>query len=520
MQIPTSFPYHLHAMLKPAFYPHATDTIRVIETHISWVILTGVFVYKVKKHLKLDFLDFSTLEQRKHYCQEELRLNRQFAPDYYLDVVTITQQNESIALQGHGQAIEYALKMKHFADNCLLNQLIRDDKFTSDQLDQLASSIANIHQNLPRADKNSRFGDSKITLQAALDNFSTLEKLIIEPEDQANLNQLHNWTLDFVNTNKALFEERKEQGFIRECHGDLHLGNITVSGKQVIAFDCIEFNEAFRWIDVINDIAFLVMDLHFHQHPEFARRLLNQYLEITGDYSGLKLMKFYLVYRALVRCKVEAIQQQQKSSSDNSRYQTYLKLAKSFSQEIMPKVIITYGLSGSGKTVLSQLVIENSDTIRIRSDVERKRIFGLNALEKSNQALKSQMYSQAATHQTYQQLAHLTEEIITAGYNVIIDATFLQKSARDFFHQLANRINCAFIILHTLAPISCLKKWIAERQTSGKDASEATIEILEQQLAKQEPLDAEEKKHALEIHTDQAIDISQIIKKISFKSST
>ena len=510
-----SLPGHLQQMQKPEFYPHAVDQVQVIETHISWLILTGPYVYKIKKNISLDFLDYSSLENRKYFCQEEVRLNQRFAPNIYLEVTPIYQLDGELSLHPHGQTIEYAVKMKQFPPNSQLDQLITKNELHPEHVSLLANNIATIHQSLPSAPSETAFGNSTTVLDAAIDNFSTIAPLINAPKDLAQLQTLRDWTIKFVENNTGLFEERKLKGAIRECHGDLHLGNITMIDGSPVIFDCIEFNDEFRSIDVISDIAFLVMDLYSHGKGNYARRLLNQYLEITGDYQGLKLLQFYLIYRAMVRCKVESIKLHQENSTQVERYQKYLNLALQFMCTNQPALLITHGLSGSGKTVVSQLLIEQSNTIRIRSDVERKRLHGLSNLASSNDEQKKIMYSDEATHRTYEHLATLCKDILSSHNSVIVDATFLKKNARDFFAKLAIDNKVPFLIVHTEAPIELLTKWIKERQACGNDASEATIEVLKGQISRQEPLTPCEVRNSITINTEHAVNGKQLLEKIN-----
>ena len=506
MNSPASFPKHLKKMLDPAFYPHEVDNITLSDTHISWIIFTGKFVYKIKKPLDLGFLDFSTLAKRKHYCEEELRLNQRFAPDYYLSVEPILEA---------GKVIEYAVKMRQFPENQLLSQLAAKGALTVQHIDQIATSIAQIHQSLPQANTSSTYGQASDVFSAAVDNFRVLKQLTSQKDDLTKMEHIENWTTNFMQTQRALFEKRLREGFIRECHGDLHLANITLIDQSPVIFDCIEFNESFRWIDTLSDLAFLIMDLHYYQQPELARRLLNLYLELTGDYAGLKMLRFYLVYRAMVRCKVEAIHHSQSPQQNSAaRYQTYLDLALSWLKPQNPKLMITYGFSGSGKSFISQILVENSESIRIRSDVERKRLFGLSVLEQSTPKLKSQMYSSHASQQTYQRLSLLASELIDAGYSTIIDATFLSRQPRQHFQQLAKELRVPFIILHTHAPVSLLRKWIKERALGNKDASEATVEVLEKQILHHDPLDKKELIYTVEFNTENPITPQEILDKI------
>ncbi len=509
-----ALPTQLTDMHHAEFYPHPVTQLDIIETHISWVILTGEYAYKIKKNLTLDFLDFSSLAQRKHYCEEELRLNKRFAPQLYLSVVRLTSDGQHLSINGRGKTIEYAVKMRQFPKQNQFNHLVERKKLTLAHIEHLAKNLASIHQSLPQAEDSSSFGEYTSIIDAAMDNFASLQTLIKNPELLHQIHSLQHWTQQFAESNTSIFIERKAMGFVRECHGDLHLGNITLLDELPVIFDCIEFNETFRWIDVISDISFLIMDLHYRQQHSHARYLLNLYLEITGDYQGLTLLRFYLVYRAMVRCKIEGIMLQQ-GRGKQTHLLAYLKLAHAFTQSVSPTLIITHGLSGSGKSIVSQMIVEQSDTLRIRSDVERKRLYGLSRTEKSKPEEKEKIYSAQANAATYDYLSNLAQHVILSGYNVIVDATFLKAAPRRVFYELAKKLNARFLILHTQAPIPILEKWISERLSTGKDVSEATIDILKKQLQNQDPLDENEKKNTLIIQTDQTINLDNILSRLT-----
>ena len=284
---------------------------------------------------------------------------------------------------------------------------------------------------------------------------------------------------------------------MRECHGDLHLGNITRWQGELTPFDCIEFNPGFRWIDVLSEIAFLLMDLDDHQRTDLGWRFLNAYLERTGDYEGLDVLRFYLVYRALVRAKVAMLRREQAATDTDEQERlateccNYLDLATAYTTPRPVQITITYGLSGSGKTYGTQATIEQEQAIRIRSDVERKRLFGLAATERAAGDIDSGLYTADASRKTYTQLVRLTESVIQAGYPVIVDATFLKRWQRQLFRDLADHVGVPFRVLTFEASEEVLRKRIQQRMMTG-DASDATLTVLDHQLQTREPLTSEE----------------------------
>jgi predicted kinase len=293
-------------------------------------------------------------------------------------------------------------------------------------------------------------------------------------------------------------QQRVENGFIRECHGDLHLGNIAIVNKQVTLFDCIEFNPELRWIDTISEAAFVVMDLYARGYSEFAWRFINHYLAATGDYDGIALLRYYIVYRAMVRAKVNPIrstqENDQNTASVNGRDEClrYLDLAQFWKKHYHPAIIVMHGLSGSGKSTLASQLVEQLGAIQIGSDSERKRLFDLKSQDNSASQLDQGIYTKDATQLTYDRLAQLTQIIISAGFSVIVDASFLKLSYRYQFKQLALENEVAHLVISCEEPESVLRSRIIEQNKVGEDPSEATIAVLEKQLQTQDILSTEE----------------------------
>ena len=347
------FPLFIQAMLKPEFYDHPVNTCQLIETHISWVILTGNFVYKLKKPIDLGFVNFSTLKKRKFYCEEELRLNRRLAPNLYLDVIPISGSAENPALTGKGKVFEYAVKMQQFSQDMQLDHVLARNELRQDMIDSFADLIAKFHQHIDIANITSDFGKPEQVYQPAKENFIQIRDRINDKSKIDLLSEIEQWTEDTFNKIKNIFTQRKQKGFIRECHGDLHLRNLAWYENKPLAFDCLEFNPDFRWIDVVSEISFLIMDLEDHEQPELAQRFLNRYLELTGDYEGCSILRFYIVYRAMVRAKVDAIRaaqtgiSQQELAEANKEIVNYLQLALTYTKNKKPFIIITNGMSAS-----------------------------------------------------------------------------------------------------------------------------------------------------------------------------
>jgi uncharacterized protein len=479
-------------------YPHAAGSIRIIETHISWVLLTGTFAYKIKKPVNLGFLDFSTLEKRRYFCEEELRLNARLAPAIYVDVVPIVGTLDSPRVGGDGEPIDYALRMREFPQEAMAEQVLARDEMTSRHMDTLAEAIARFHASASCASRKDDFGTADSVLAPALQNFPQIRALPGHAEFASALKTIESWTRREHERLRETFGRRKQDGRVRECHGDLHLGNLVFLNDQAQAFDCIEFNPALRWIDVMNDVAFLFMDLQAQGRPDLARRYLNTYLEFGGDYEGLQVLRYYAVYRAMVRAKVTLIRAGQTAGTPGTPatgtlpFQRYLAVAEGLTQPDKRFLLITHGFSGSGKTTLTQPLIESSGAIRIRSDVERKRLHGLAPAARSDSAIAEGLYRSDATQATYQRLLDLAGIILATGHGVIVDATFLHRSQRDLFCALARDTGVPFVILDFRADESLLRERIRSRSLKGEDASEADLDVLEHQLRTHEPLSSDE----------------------------
>jgi aminoglycoside phosphotransferase family enzyme/predicted kinase len=471
--------------------------VEVIETHISWVLLTGAVAYKIKKAVDLGFLDFTTLARRRHLCEQELRLNRRLAPAIYLDVVAIAGTIEHPVPGGSGPPLEYAVTMREFPQDALASHVLARGELTPAHVDALAADVAAFHSRIASASAGSEFGRPDDILGIALSNLEATRAATDDPAERALLDALRDWTQREHAACALLLAQRREQGFIRECHGDLHLGNMVLIDDRLTVFDCIEFNDGLRWIDVMSEAAFVVMDLWDRGAPALAHRFLNDYLEITGDYAGLPVLRFYLASRAMVRAMVTRLRVNQMQAGDArsellAEYRAYLDLARHFARPPRPAIVIAHGLSGSGKTTLTQAFLERTGAVRIRTDVERKRLHGLAAEDRTKSAIDSGLYAADATRATYQRVLADARCVVAAGDIAVIDATFLHRWQRDLFRQLAGALGVPFVIVAFAAPESTLRRRLAQRTREGRGASDADIAVLEHQLRTQEPLAPDE----------------------------
>jgi aminoglycoside phosphotransferase family enzyme/predicted kinase len=441
------------------------------ETHISWVLLAGPYAYKLKKPVTLPFLDYGTVAQRRFFCHEELRLNQRFAPDLYLDVVDL--------------AGEPAVKMKRFDEAQRLDHVSSNGDLTGAHITQLARDLVAFQARA--AIVAPEFGTPEIIRADALENFDELQRLL--PFEVPLLTRLRDWTEAEWQHRMPDFAARHAAGLIREGHGDLHLGNLVLLDDRVVPFDGIEFNADFRCIDVASEIAFTLLDLLDHGRPGLAHWLLDAWLTWSGDFAALKVLRFYLVYRAMVRAKVAALRGQQNGAAgDLQEAVGYLALAVRLTTPPTPTLTITCGPSGCGKTFETSRRLASADflhTIRLRSDVERKRLYDLAPDAGSGGTI----YTPEATERTYARLAELAETILRAGWSVIVDAAFLKRAERDAFRAHARRLSVPFALIAPQVSPDELARRIRARRN---DPSEATVEVMEQQLRWFEPPEKDE----------------------------
>jgi uncharacterized protein len=491
-------------LLKPEVYPHSVRELVLLETHISWVILTGDFAYKIKKPCKFNFVDYSTLELRHGYCLKELEYNRRLAAQLYLDVVPICENTDGslqikdsvFEREAECEPIEYAVKMKQFPQDAILTSRVAHHELTPDAIEEFGEDLARFHESIESVNPSLECVQSSHIRQDAIDNILTLKDGL--PRDsnlQPILDSLTNWTEEEFVRREPIFQSRLLNGDVRRCHGDMHLNNLIQIDRKVMAFDCIEFNEEFQWIDVLSDVAFPVMDFMTKGRTDLAWRLLNAYLEVREDWRGLEVFRFYAVYRALVRAKVTWLDPSKHVSmgmhhgalSETGPWEQYIHTAARLAFPKPCKLAITYGLSGSGKSRKALEYVAERGSLLVRSDIERKRI--LKSLEPSNP------YSVASRERVYERLYHLAKLLLGWNYSVVVDATFLKQEMRHKFQSLASNMHAPLDIIACEASIEELERRILQRQG---DASDATLDVLQGQLAENEPLTDAERSMVIE----------------------
>lgn len=498
----------IESLQHPGVLAGTAEHVELLQTHMSWIVLADQHAYKIKKPINLGFADFTTLEKRRHFCDEELRVNRRLAPHLYLAVVPITGTHQSPVIGGDGEPIEYAVHMQQFPQRDLLPHVLERGELELRHMDGLARTIAEFHRAVEVDRAGGRFGEPASIWRPMQANFEHFEQSVDDPAQRSGVRQLKRWSEHEFRDKHDHFTARKRDGFIRECHGDMHLGNMFRDGNSITVFDGIEFNAEFRWIDVLNEIAFLIMDLKYRRRADLAHRFLNAYLEHTGDYHGLAVLPFYQVYRAMVRAKVKDIRRGQTQRAAPARHtlreqiRDYLDLAAQLTRPPQPRLLITHGVAGTGKTRGTDPLVDQCGMIRIRSDVERKRQFGYQQLERTQSPVGHGIYSPDVTEQTYQRLADLVSTALQAGFSAIADGTFLQRSHRDLFRRTARKLGTPFRILDFRARPETIRQRIVQRDRGKADASEANLDVLSRQWQTQQPIASDEQGDVIAIDTE------------------
>lgn len=496
----------VEALRDPACYPHPVDRVVVLETHISYVLLAGEYAYKLKKAVRLPFLDFSTPRLRRRCCREELRLNRRTAPQVYLDVVPIGGDLHAPRVGCGGPALEHAVRMRRFPQEGIFSRLAARGALEDQHVDALAEALARFHGVIAGRSVPDGIGTAEAIRAPAMENFS--EILALRPGGRAReaLDALRRWTEAEGAALAPTFEARRRAGFVRECHGDLHLGNVVAIGAEAVLFDGIEFAPSLRWTDVMADAAFPFMDLT-RGIERLAWRFLDRYLQRTGDYEGLATLRFYAAYRALVRAKIAGVRASQLAEDDPRRLDAlaeldqYVELARRLSSRPAPVLVAMHGVSGSGKSTAAQALLEALGAVRLRSDAERKRLHGLDPAAKTGSGVGAGIYTPEAGERTYRRLGELARAALAAGYPVVVDAAFLERPRREGLREVARACAAAFEIVSCGAPPEVLRERVGRREGAGGDASEAGPGVLERQLSLEHDLAPAEAAHVTRIDT-------------------
>ncbi|MPW21989.1 AAA family ATPase [Paraburkholderia sp. CNPSo 3157] len=491
------------AMQRPRMYRHPAGRIVRIETHISVVYLAGRFAYKIIKPVAPGFADFTAAETRRRCCEAQVRLNRPLARALYLGVLPIARHAGRLQFGASGAAIEHAVKMRRFDEATLFSTLAKHSALTPRDIDDAAQRLADYHRHAPRNVPVSRYGSAAL-LRAQVE---AVNASLLANVSHPALHEIAAWCAQQLDKHASALDRRRVDGFVRGCHGDLHLDNVVRWHSRIAMFDCIDFDDALRWIDVANDVAFLVMDLRARAGARLANRLLNGWLEVSGDYSALAPMPLYVVYRALVRAWVAHLKGRNASArrAANAALDTqrYIEVACAEIRRPGPVLLLCHGYSGSGKSVASRALAELSSAVHLSSDIERKRLISLRA---SNDRLGVEHYTHMARDAIYDHLLRLASDVLRHGNSAIVDATFIMCIHRSAFVALAERLRVPVLILDFHAEPSVLIERIEARNRGPRDASDADVSTLTLQLASADPLTDDEK--ALTFTFDTAVPLA------------
>ncbi len=478
-------------LLQPENYAERPDRVELRQTHISYVFLAGRHVYKIKKPVRFSFLDFSQLERRRFFCEEEVRLNRRLAPDVYHGVVAIEPRGSGFAFTetGSPNAIEYAVHMRRLADEVRLDELIRTDDWPAEEfIQKVAVRLAEFHRTAassPEITANGSPGAIRAILQ---DNYSNARRFRGSTVNEVDDDAVQAFALGFLEKNAALFQERQDSGFIRECHGDLRTDHVYATDPLVIV-DCIEFSTQFRYCDVASDLAFLVMDLDFNRRSDLARVLSRAYLAATRDPGLEALLPFYSCYRAYVRGKVNCLKSVEPEVTEAERRKSiddavaHFELAYRYTWSSHPGLIIVSGLSGTGKSSLAARLADRTGFVHLNSDLVRKSLAGLPPTARVSEEEKAILYGAEFSARTYAALGALAGENLDARRGVILDATFQKNAHRVAAERIGRQRGVPVLFINCEAPSEVVRRRIAERTAKGDSPSDADWAVYQAQRA-------------------------------------
>jgi aminoglycoside phosphotransferase family enzyme/predicted kinase len=494
-------PELVKALLEPKTYPEKAGKIELVQTQMSFVFLTEEFVYKVKKAVDLGYLDYTTLEKRRFFCQKEVELNRRLCPETYLGVVPITSDKGAFVIGGRGDAIEYAVKMRRLPQPRMMNVLLASDGVTVEMVGGVAQKLADFHKKAETNPEISAFGETRAITINTDENFDQTEKYIGRTISEDNYQSIKGYTDSFVKKNTPLFKKRVKEGRIRDCHGDLHAAHICFT-DSICIYDCIEFNDRFRYCDVASEMAFLAMDLDHYGRADLSRSLIRAYVAEGGDKELQKLLGFYKAYRAYVRGKVESFKLDDPyiASAEKKKTQdiaaSYFDLARAYTMA-KPVLFITVGLVGTGKSTLAQAMAKRLGLVVIASDVTRKQLAGIPVTEHRFEGFDSGIYSAELSLKTYDKMFSGAGDILREGGSVVLDASFIKAEERLKARRLAEEAGAEFFIIECTLDEANIKKRL-ERRLEGKTISDGRWEIYQPQKEAFEPVvEATPPKHVI-----------------------
>ncbi|MDO8785073.1 MAG: AAA family ATPase [Syntrophales bacterium] len=481
-------PKLVETMSKAEFYPHLPEGVELIQTHASYIFIAGDYVYKVKKAVDFGFLDFTDLDKRRHFCNEELRLNRRLAPETYLEIVQIGEDAcGNIVLERGNQTVEYAVKMRKLPRERMLKKLLAAGDVDSSIMEVIAGKLADFHRMAATGDRIDLTGGPETIRRNHEENFVQIEPYIGITIPEYQYRFIESYVYEFMDKNDVLFRKRVAEHKIRDCHGDLHLEHICIA-DGIIIFDCIEFNERFRFEDVAAEVAFLAMDLDYNGYPEHADDFVRAYIEHSADSDIRTLLNFYKCYYAYVRGKVTSFLTDEKTMEEGKRREAseaasrYFDLAYTYAARLeKPALILMAGLIGTGKSVLAGKMATRLGAEIIRTDVLRKEIFRLAPAERRYEDFGNGIYSDDFSRRTYEKALTLACEKLRDGGSVIIDASYKRCKERMKAANAAQEAMADFFVVECVCPEEVIKERLRERMSDPDEASDGRWEIFQSQ---------------------------------------
>jgi len=494
-------PELVRALLEAEAYPETTGKIELVQTQMSFVFLTDEFVYKVKKAVNLGYLDYTSLDKRQFYCQREVELNRRLCFEVYLGVVPITRDRGAILVAGKGEVIEHAVKMRRLPQEAMMDVLLADNRVSAEMVTRMAQKLAAFHQQAETNANISTFGQVDTITQNTEENFAQTEKYIGSTISPDKYQHIKDYTDSFIQENAPLFDKRIARGRIRDCHGDLHAAHICFT-DDICIYDCIEFNDRFRYCDVASEVAFLAMDLDHYGRADLSRSLVNAYVDESQDRELPELLNFYKCYRAYVRGKVESFKLDDPYIAPAEKRHTleiansYFDLAHAYTRS-RPMLFITTGLVGTGKTTLAQALAKRLGLIVISSDVTRKQLASIPITEHRFEEFDTGIYSLEFSRKTYAQMFSQAKNILSEGRSVIIDASFTKAEERLKAKRLAEEMGADFFIIECTLDEESIKQRLA-RRLEQETTSDGRWEIYAPQKRAFAPVvEASPRKHVI-----------------------
>ncbi len=489
-----SLPPLVKKLLRPEAYPHRPEKVDLIQTHISYVFLAGDLVYKIKKPVDFGFLDFTTLEKRKYFCEREVVLNRRLCPEIYLGVVPVVEENDAAYFEREGEAVEWAVKMKRLPEEGMMGRLIREGRLKNWHLDLIVEKLVPFYQEAETGPEVNKYGSLETVSFNVEENFSQTKDFVGKALAPHRYEHIVSWSRRFMKDKAALFEERIAGGYIRDGHGDLYSANICFDEpkRKVYIFDCIEFNDRFRCGDVAQDLAFLAMDLDFHRLRDFSRYFIERYVEKSRDATLNQILDFYKCYRAYVRGKIGCFTWASPEVEENVREKSlqdarrYFDLAYLYA-EGRPFLVVVFGLSGTGKSTLARALTQKLLANYYNSDIVRKRLLGIPPEEHHYEPFGKGIYSEEMTRRTYEALAEFAAQDLAEGRDVVLDATYRSRAFRALVLEKMKDLPAEVLFVQCVAPDEVIKRRFEERARKTGEPSDGRWEIYVRQKEVFEP---------------------------------